>query len=330
MRITIVGDGGWGTALGVLLARNGHNTTLWGAFPEYLKIMIRAGENKKFLPGVQLPAQMKIEPDLARALDESELVVFAVPAQFLRIILKKVKAYCSPGCLYLSVVKGLEFDSAKRMSELIREILGTHLKLAVLSGPNIASEVVCGIPSACVVAAKNINIARKIQKTFMTESFRVYTAQDLIGVELGGALKNVIAIACGISDGLGFGTNTKAALLTRGLVEMTKLGAKLGADFRTFTGLSGLGDLVTTSFNPRSRNYSLGEQLGRGKKLAKILTGTEMVIEGVMTAKAALKLARKNRVEMPITNEVCAVLFKNKSPFVAVKCLMQRSGKREM
>jgi glycerol-3-phosphate dehydrogenase (NAD(P)+) len=226
------------------------------------------------------------------------------------------------------VVKGIETESLKRMSELIYEILG-KVKVAVLSGPTIAREVVNSVPTAAVIASKELSIARSLQDVLMTERFRIYTNKDVVGVELGGSLKNIIAIACGISDGLRFGTNTKAAILARGLAEMTRLGIVLGADPKTFSGISGLGDLVTTCISPFSRNRFVGEQIGKGKTLKDVLKKMEMVAEGIPTAKSAYLLSLRHKVDMPITKEIYLVLYKNKNPLSAVDDLMLRKKKKE-
>ena len=230
-------------------------------------------------------------------------------------------------CAYLSVSKGIEIGSLKRISEIIREELG-NIRLAVLSGPTIVHEIAEGKPATAIIASGNSDLAKSLQDVFMSESFRIYTSSDVSGVELGGSLKNVIAIACGISDGLGLGTNAKAAILSRGLAEISRLGAKMGAEVKTFSGLSGLGDLVTTCTSPYSRNRSVGEQIGKGKSLAAIRKNMRMVAEGVPTAKSAYMLSRKFSVDMPITEQVYAVLYKKKDPLLAVKDLMSRRKRR--
>ncbi|RKY36971.1 MAG: glycerol-3-phosphate dehydrogenase [Candidatus Omnitrophota bacterium] len=328
MKITIIGDGGWGTALSVLLSKKGISVTLWGAFADYINILKQKRENLKFLPGITIPESVKFTDSLEIALKGAEIVVLAVPAQYMRGVLRKIKKYNCALIKFLTVAKGIELETAKFMSEVICLELG-KVKLAVLSGPNIASEVAQGIPSACVCASLDKDLSLEIQEIFTSNLFRVYTHNDLIGVELGGALKNVIAIACGICDGLGFGANTKAALLTRGLAEITRLGRALGADYKTFSGLSGMGDLVATCFSDKSRNRYLGEQIGKGKKLSEILSGTEMVIEGVVTTKSALKVATEHNLSLPITKEVFNVLFENKKPGLAVMDLMSRAKKEE-
>jgi glycerol-3-phosphate dehydrogenase (NAD(P)+) len=327
--IAIVGDGGWGTTLAILLSAKGNKVTLWGAFADYAEFLNKKRVNARFLPDVKIPKEIEITSDLEKAISNKQLVVFAVPSQHMRQVLGRMKQARYPGnAIYLSVTKGIEMGSLKRMSEVIRSELGS-IKVAVLSGPTIAHEVVAGIPTTAVVASHNSRVRKYLQDVFMTDRFRVYTNEDVIGVELGGSLKNVIAIACGISDGLGFGTNTKAALLSRGLVEISRLGSAMGAKVRTFSGVSGLGDLVTTCISPHSRNRFVGEEIGKGKSLQQITEHMQMVAEGVPTAKSAFDLSLQYKVDMPITREVYSVLYKNKSPLKAVKDLMTRKKKEE-
>lgn len=327
--IAVVGDGGWGTTLAILLSKKGYSVALWGAFADYIKQLNKSRVNSKFLPGFKIPSSVQITSDLKKSLSEKEVIVIAAPSQHLRSVLKKIKK-CgySKNALFLSVTKGVEIDTFKRMSEIIYEELG-NVKLAVLSGPTIAHEVAAGVPTAAVIASDNIKIRKQLQNIFMTDRFRIYTNSDVIGVELGGSLKNVIAIACGISDGLGFGSNTKAALLARGLTEMSRLGHAMGAKPETFSGISGLGDLVTTCISKYSRNRHVGEELGRGKTWKQIRSHMQMVAEGVPTAKSAHQLSLKYKIAMPIANEVYSVIYNNKSPLKAVKSLMTRSKKEE-
>ena len=328
-RISVIGDGGWGTTLAVLLSKKGFKVTLWGAFAQYVASIAKKRENRDFLPGVRIPKDIIITSELKEAIYGKDLIIFAVPSIYLRSVLKKIKKIgFSKDTLYLSVVKGIEFGSLKRMSEVIREELGA-VKLGVLSGPTIAYEVARGVPTTAVVASSDTKIRRYLQEVFSTERFRIYTNSDIVGVELGGSLKNIIAIACGISDGLGFGSNTKAAILTRGLAEISRLGIAMGAKAGTFSGLSGLGDLITTCVSSHSRNRFVGEQIGRGRKLKQIRDKMQMVAEGVPTARSAYALSLKYRVELPICSEVYRVLYKNKSPLVAVKDLMTRERKEE-
>ncbi len=327
--IVVLGDGGWGTTLAVLLSGKGFGVTLWSAFSDYAGYLNKKRVNAKFLPGVKIPSDIKISSDLKESILGKELVVLAVPSQYLRSVLRKVKR-CPDfhKLIYLSATKGIELQTFKRMSEVIREELG-NVKLAVLSGPTIAHEVACGIPTTAVIASRDKLLRKYLQNIFMSERFRVYTNSDVIGVELGGSLKNVIAIACGISDGLRFGTNAKAALLARGLAEISRLGVSMGAKVDTFSGISGLGDLVTTCISPYSRNRFVGEEIGKGKTLAGITKSMQMIAEGVPTAKCAYTLSVRYGVDMPIIKEVYSVLYRNKSPLLAVKDLMKRQRKEE-
>ncbi len=328
--ISVIGDGGWGTTLALYLVRRDYPVKLWGPFPEYVETVTRTRYNSKFLPGVQLPKELCITSDLQEALDSCDLIVFAAPSKYTPSILKRIKKtkINLSKKIFLSVTKGIDTTKLLRISEIIQKELG-NIPLAVLSGPTIASEVAKGIPSTAVVASKKISIAKAVQAIFNSETFRIYTNTDVVGVEMGGSIKNIIAVACGVCDGLGLGTNTKAALLTRGLAEMARLGKALGGREKTFAGLTGLGDLVTTCFSPKSRNRSVGEKLGRGSPIKAIMSSMEMVAEGVETVKAAYKLSRKYHIAMPITTEVYKIIYQNKSPSKAVKNLMKRQIKSE-
>lgn len=329
MNIVILGDGGWGTTLAVLLSKKKYHVTLWGAFADYVSFLEKKRVNAKFLPGLKIPKDIEITHDLKSALRNKDLIIFAVPSQYMRQVVGRVKKHCDlQRPVFLSVSKGIEIGSNKRMSQIIQDELGS-VKLAVLSGPTIACEVARGIPTVAVVASLNKSVRKKLQNIFMTDRFRIYTNEDVTGVELGGSLKNIIAIACGISDGLGFGTNTKAALLSRGLAEISRLGHAMGAKVKTFSGISGLGDLVTTCISPFSRNRFVGAQIGKGKILKEIVRNMQMVAEGVPTSKSAYALSLKYKVEMPITKEIYLVLYKNKSPLKALKDLMARQKKEE-
>ncbi|MFH1654992.1 MAG: NAD(P)H-dependent glycerol-3-phosphate dehydrogenase [Candidatus Omnitrophota bacterium] len=327
-KISILGDGGWGTTLAILLNKKGYNVRLWGAFEDYVRFLDKKRVNEKFLPGIRIPKEILISNDLVKLVKDADLIILAIPSQYLKKVLIKIKKIDVSKKIFLSAVKGIETGSLKRISELIYDILG-NVKLAVLSGPTIAREVINSLPTAAVIACKDLKIAKSLQDLLMTERFRIYTNRDIIGIELGGSLKNIIAIACGISDGLRFGTNTKAAILARGLAEMTRLGSVLGADSKTFSGISGLGDLVTTCTSPFSRNRFIGEQIGKGKKLKEILKRMEMVAEGIPTTKSAYLLSLRNKVDMPITKEIYLVLYKNKDPLRAVDDLMLRKKKKE-
>jgi len=329
VNIAVLGDGGWGSTLARLLFRKGYSVTLWGAFPDYVSYMNKKRENVKFLPGVRLPKMIKITGNLNEAILGRQLIVFAIPSQYLRKVLRNFKRLAYPRhASFLSVIKGIEVGTLKRMSEVIHEELG-NVRLAVLSGPTIAHEVALDSPTVAVIASHDMGLRKDLQNIFMTERFRIYTSGDVIGVELGGSLKNIIAISCGISDGLGFGTNTKAALLSRGLAEISRLGHAMGAKGNTFSGISGLGDLVTTCISPYSRNRFIGVQIGKGRSLKQIQKKMQMIAEGVPTAKSAYALSSKYNVEMPITQEVYNVLYRNKSPLKAFMDLMTRKKKEE-
>lgn len=329
MKISILGDGGWGTALAILLKNKGFDVSLWGVFEEDIEAIKKSGENKKFLPGFKIPKTIQLTSEIHSACENADIIVIAVPSRFLRdVITKNEKILKESRADFVSVAKGIEEKSLKRMSEVIREVL-VGIKIAVLSGPSIAPEVARGIPTAVVIASEDEAFAKKAGDVFRTERFRVYSNKDVIGVELGGALKNVIAIASGISDGLGFGANTKAAILTRGLTEMTRLGLAMGASRETFQGLSGLGDMITTCVSQEGRNHKFGENIGKGNKPGLLLNKSVMEIEGAWTSRAAIELGKKYNIELPITQQVHAVLFENKSPLLAVSELMAREPKAE-
>lgn len=329
INIAVLGDGGWGTTLAILLSQKGFKVTLWGAFRDYTTYLDKNRLNSKFLPGIKIPRDITITHNLGAAASDKALIVLAIPSQYMRGVLHKLKhCYLSKKTIVVSVTKGIEIETLERMTEVIDEELG-KVTVAVLSGPTIAHEVANGIPTTAVIASRHNKINKYLQDIFMTDRFRIYTNSDVIGVELGGSLKNIIAIACGISDGLNFGTNTKAALLSRGLAEISRLGHAMGAKITTFSGISGLGDLVTTCISPYSRNRFVGEQIGKGKTLSTIAKHMQMIAEGVPTTKSAYKLAKKYNVEIPIIKEVYLVLYKNKSPLKAVKDLMTRAKKEE-
>ncbi len=326
--ISVIGDGTWGTTLAMLLSENGQNVSLWSVFPDYLEEMRRTRINRKFLPDHKISENIELTSDLAKALSKKDLIVLAVPSQYFRSVCEKIKEAGAPDAPYLSLAKGIENETLMRMSEVAEEVLGNR-KIVVLSGPNIATEIVKKIPSATTVSCSDISIAEAVREMLMTPYFRVYTHHDTIGVEFGGALKNPIAIAAGIVDGFGMGTNTKSALLTRGLVEITRLGIAMGAERETFFGLSGLGDLATTCFNPASRNHWFGTLIGKGRTTEEILSSTEMVVEGVNTSKSAHELYLRHKIEMPIIEQVYDVVWQGKSPKKAILELMTREPKRE-
>ena len=324
IKVSVIGDGGWGTAISILLCSKGINTVLWSVSSEYSQYLEENRENIKFLKGVSLPDNLQITNDVS-LLDNSDFVFFVVPCEYLHLVLDKFKDVNFKHII--SATKGIENGSLKRPSEIIQEYFSNNL-ISVLSGPSISFEVANAIPTTVVLASKN-NISKEIQELLTTKTFRTYTSEDVIGVELGGALKNVIAIASGISDGLGFGTNTKAAILTRGLAEITRLGVKMGAKKSTFSGLSGIGDMATTCISKQSRNRWFGEQIGKGQTKESVMKDIEMVVEGVLTCKSAYQLSKKYDVDMPIVEKVYEVLYENKSPGLAVEELMTRDLKEE-
>ena len=329
MKIAVLGDGGWGTALAILLKNKGFDVSLWGIFEDNVEEIRKDSENIKFLPGIKIPESIQFTCDVYDACQDADLIVLAIPSRFLRqVLIKNRDSLKRVRAGFVSVVKGLEEKTLKRMSEVVFEILG-EVEIAVLSGPSIAPEVARGVPTAVVVSSVDEVFAHKVRDIFMTDKFRVYTNKDIVGVELGGSLKNIIAIASGISDGLGFGTNTKSAILARGLLEMTRLGVAMGASPETFKGLSGLGDLITTCISLEGRNRGFGEKIGKGSKPQDILKKSVMEIEGAWTSKAAIELGKKHKIELPITQQVYSVLFENKSPLLAVNELMTREPKGE-
>ena len=328
MNITIIGDGGWGTAIGLLLNSYGHSVTLWGPFPDYLEEIRAHRENTRFLPGVPLPDTLRWTSDPAEAVAGAEAFVLASPSKFFADVCGKFKGLIPKSALVISLTKGLCEATHCRMSELAQEILGLDA-IAVLSGPSHAEEVARKIPTAVVAAAEDEALARRAQKLFSGPLFRVYTSTDPLGVEIGGAVKNVIAIAVGASDGLGFGDNTRAALITRGLAEITRFGIALGACPGTFAGLSGVGDLIVTCTSRHSRNHSVGERLGRGEAIDAILGSMKMVAEGVWNSKVIHTLGKTYAVEMPITDTVYGLCYEGLSAADSVATLMTRDMKAE-
>lgn len=327
-RVTVIGSGGWGTAVALVLLENGLEVTMWGHDKAYLGRMERDRENTKFLPGIPFPPELRLEGDAAAAVKGARVIVNGVPTAFLRSVFEDFRGLLPGRVPIVSLTKGIEVETLLRPSQVLREIFPGH-PVAILSGPSHAEEVARRIPASVVLAARSATLAKRLQKQFTTERFRVYTNTDPVGVELGGALKNVIALAAGVCDGLGFGDNTKSALVARGLVEMSRLAVKMGARKQTFSGLAGLGDLITTAFSRHGRNRAVGEKLGQGIPLERILRETEKVAEGVHTTKAVMKLARKHAVEMPICREVHEILFAGKDPGEALASLMSRRARSE-
>ena len=328
MKAVVVGDGGWGTALALLLRENGHAVTLWSPFPAYAEELRTRRENPLYLPGVPLPPDLPITSDPAEAAHGAGLAVLAVPSRYFAEVLARFHGLLAPDVLAVSVAKGFDPASGRRLSEIAEQLLGLPA-VAVLSGPSHAEEVARGVPTAVVAAARDTAASVRVQDAFVNDRFRVYTHHDVIGVELGGAMKNVIALAAGACDGIGFGDNTKAALCTRGLAEMTRLGVAMGAKRETFFGLSGVGDLIVTAFSRHSRNRAFGERVGRGERPEAVLASTATVAEGVRTTKSAWQMACRFSVEMPITREVYATLYEGKSPKEALRDLMGREPKPE-
>jgi len=327
-RIAILGDGGWGTALGLFLLKQGHAVTLWGPFREYIECLRRERENKLFLPGVPLPETMHWTADRDEAVAGAEVVIMASPSKYYRSVLELFAGRLPSDCALLSVSKGLDAATHRRLTEIAGEVLG-HKSVAVLSGPSLAGEVARGMPTAVVIACADHSRAHALQNIMTSPRFRVYTSEDVVGVELGGVLKNVMAIATGVSDGLGFGDNTRAALMTRGLAEMTRLGVASGARPETFAGLSGLGDLIVTCTSRLSRNHLVGERLGRGETLDQIVASMSQVAEGVTNCAIVRALARERGVRTPITDEVHAMLHEGRSPAQAMQALMLRDARPE-
>ncbi len=330
MNITILGAGSWGTTLALILNENKHTVTCWSFDKNDIDLIRTSGENKKFLPGVPIPESIIFTNNLKGSIDKAEVVVVAVPSHAVRSVMESFDLENRQDLIWVNVAKGIENNSLLRVSEVISEVGGIpEDKLAVLFGPTHAEEVSRKIPTAIVAASADRGTATLVQDLFMTGYFRVYANLDIIGVELGGALKNIIAVAAGICDGAGFGDNTKAALITRGLVEINKMGVKLGANPDTFAGLSGMGDLIVTCTSKHSRNRYVGEQIGKGRKLQAVLDEMVMVAEGVKTTASAYELSKRENIEMPITKQVYLSLFEDKPPVEAMKDLMTRDAKIE-
>lgn len=330
MKVAVLGAGNWGTTLAVHLRRQGHAVELWARRREVSERIAKESENRFYLPGVVLPPGIEATSDLARALRDAPQVVFAVPSHTVREVARDAAPRLAPGAIAVCATKGLERGTHRRMSQVLREELGDRARaVVVLAGPSIAGEVIRQLPAAVVAACEEEAAARAVQQAFAGERFRVYTNGDVAGVELAVSLKNVIAIAAGMCDGLGLGTNAKAALVTRGLAEMARLGETMGASPATFAGLAGVGDLFTTCTNPDSRNRRLGEAMARGAALAEALEAIGMVAEGVETARAAAELGASERLALPITTEVAAVLFEGKSAARALDDLMRRAWRSE-
>ena len=328
MRIAVIGDGGWGTANALLLAGYGHDVTLWGAFPDYVDEMRWTRRNEKFLKGVELPPQLKLTADRAEAVKGAEVVVLAPPSKYFSSVVSGFRGLVTDDQLVVSLTKGLCERTNRRMTDLGREALGVT-DIVALAGPTHAEEVSRGIPTAIVAACENQEKARRVQEIWSGPRFRVYTSSDPVGVEIGGAVKNVLAIAVGCSDGMGFGDNTRAALITRGLVEMKRFVLAYGGTPETLSGLAGIGDLIVTCTSVHSRNHSVGERLGKGEKIRDILASMQMVAEGVWNSKVVHEIAARLKVDMPICELVYAACYHDFDARDAVKMMMERELKSE-
>ncbi|HZR39668.1 MAG TPA: NAD(P)H-dependent glycerol-3-phosphate dehydrogenase [Ktedonobacteraceae bacterium] len=329
--VGVIGSGAWGTTLALLLAKKGIATTLWEHYPERAAEMQQQRENRLFLPGFSFPDALQVTASLSEATRNKEMLLLVTPSQRLRTNVRQLAPYLGGETLLVNASKGIEIDTLKRMSEvLIEELPQAKTRVATFSGPNLSREVAEEKPTAAVVASSDHEVAVRVRTLLTTACFRIYTSRDMIGVELGGALKNIIAIGAGIIEGLGYGENAKAAFITRGLAEISRLGIAAGANPLTFAGLAGMGDLVATCASPLSRNHQLGRRLAAGEKLPAILQSTHSVAEGVWTTKAALQLAARNKVEMPITQQLSLVLFEGLHPQKAVPELMLRDPKGEL
>lgn len=328
-KVSVIGSGSWGTALAWLLCNNGHHVTLWSFATEERDMFREHHENLDKLPGVKLPDSVVYTSDLAEAIEGMDLMVLAVPSTVVRATAKNMSTLVKEGQIIVDVAKGIEESTLKIMTDVIEDEI-PQAQVAVLSGPTHAEEVGKGLPTTIVACAKDMKIAEYVQNLFMSPVFRVYTSQDMLGVELGAALKNVIALAAGIADGLGYGDNTKAALITRGIAEIARLGTAMGAKTTTFAGLSGIGDLVVTCASVHSRNRKAGYLMGQGYSMQEAMDEVHMVVEGVYSARGAMKLAKKYNVEMPIVTSVNQILFEGKSASSAVMDLMQRVKKEEV
>lgn len=327
-KVGVIGAGSWGTALALLLHKNGNEVTIWSIDQNEVDMLTNEREHKTKLPGVRVPEDIKITGDLAEAIESMDFMVLAVPSVFTRGTARKMAPYVAEGQKIVDVAKGIEEDTLMTLSQQIEQEI-PQADVAVLSGPSHAEEVGRGIPTTCVVGAHSKETAVFLQQAFMNNVFRVYISPDMLGIELGGSLKNVIALAAGMADGLGYGDNTKAALITRGIAEISRLGVAMGGRAETFSGLTGIGDLIVTCASVHSRNRKAGVLIGQGMTLEEAQKEVKMVVEGVYSAKAAMALAKKYHVSIPIIEQVNAILFENKSPEVAVRELMLRDSGSE-
>lgn len=327
-KVGVLGAGSWGTALSVLLHENGHHVTIWSIDENEVRMLDEKREHELKLPGVKLSEDMVITENMEETVRDKDFLVLAVPSPFTRATARKMRPYVAEGQIIVDVAKGIEESTLMTLSHQIEEEI-PQADVAVLSGPSHAEEVGRKLPTTCVIGAKTKKTAEYLQSMFISPVFRVYTSPDILGIEVGGSLKNVIALAAGIADGLGYGDNTKAALITRGIAEIARLGVKMGGKIESFTGLTGIGDLIVTCASTHSRNRKAGYLIGQGKSMQEAMDEVKMVVEGVHSAKAAAKLAEKYGVSMPIVEEVNKVLFEGKSPSQAVDDLMQRESRSE-
>lgn len=327
-KIGIMGAGSWGTALSLLLYKNGHEVTVWSIDQREIEMLVNEREHKSKLPGILLPEEICFTNDMEEGMRDKDFLVLAVPSVFTRSTARSMKPYLKEGQIIVNVAKGIEEDTLMTLSEQIEEELPTA-DVAVLSGPSHAEEVSRCLPTICVVGAKTKQTAKYLQAAFMNEVFRVYISPDILGIEVGGSLKNVIALAAGIADGLGYGDNTKAALITRGIAEITRLGVAMGGKAESFSGLTGIGDLIVTCASVHSRNRRAGFLMGQGKSMKEAMDEVQMIVEGVYSAKAGLALAKKYGESVPIIEQINCVLFEDKDPAVAVKELMLRDASME-
>jgi len=327
-KIAVIGSGGWGTAIASLLARNGHQVILWSYMQEESDALKKDGENKRFLPGVALPAGISFTASLEEALKDVRVIFMVTPSQAVLSTAKAMSPYVAAGSVIVNASKGLEQTSLKRLSQVVKEAV-PQATIAVMSGPSHAEEVARGLATTNVIACEDLAVSQELQDILMSDAFRVYTGTDIVGVELGGALKNVIALCAGIADGIGLGDNAKAALMTRGMAEIARLGVAMGAEYETFSGLSGMGDLIVTCTSMHSRNRRAGILIGQGMSPEEAIEEVKMVVEGFYTTKAAYMLAQKLGVEMPITEQAYGVLFEHKDPKTTVLNLMMREKKHE-
>jgi len=329
IKISIIGAGSWGTALSILLSNNGHEVSVWSIDESEIKMLTEHREHKQKLPGITIPGNVSFTTDLEESLENSKMVVLAIPSDKTRETANKISHYINKTTVIVACSKGIEEDTGLRLSQVIEQESGAS-RVVTLLGPSHAEEVALGLPTTVVSASKHRKDAEFVQDIFMSSRFRVYTNSDIAGVELGAALKNVIALCCGIVDGLGYGDNCKAALMTRGLTEIARLGKAMGASSKTFSGLTGMGDLIVTCTSKHSRNWKAGFLIGKGMTLGEALDEVKMVVEGVTAAKAAHKLSRKYDISMPIVEQACQILFNEKPPEEAVNSLMGRSKKNEI